>query len=223
MSNQLTEYKPLTTLELFEGSDSLSEAFANDSLNAILSSQPKAEWVKEHPFIKNHKYLPIDKVEYLLRRIFKAYKIEITGQGTAFNGVWVTVRVHYLNPATGDWSFHDGIGASQLQTAKGTSAADLANINNGAITMGFPLAKTLAIKDACDMFGNLFGANLNRRDTLQNTPDASLQSAYVSAEQKRRAELIEACTDIKALEKLREEAMGYDLMDLYNQKYAELQ
>lgn len=133
MSNQLTEYKPLTTLELFEGSDSLSEAFANDSLNAILSSQPKAEWVKEHPFIKNHKYLPIDKVEYLLRRIFKAYKIEITGQGTAFNGVWVTVRVHYLNPATGDWSFHDGIGASQLQTAKGTSAADLANINNGAI------------------------------------------------------------------------------------------
>ena len=223
MSNQLTEYKPLTTLERFEGSDSLSEAFANDSLNAILSSQPKAEWVKEHPFIKNHKYLPIDKVEYLLRRIFKAYRIEITGQGTAFNGVWVTVRVHYLNPATGDWSFHDGIGASQLQTAKGTSAADLANINNGAITMGFPLAKTLAIKDACDMFGNLFGANLNRRDTLQNTPDASLQSAYVSAEQKRRAELIEACTDIKALEKLREEAMGYDLMDLYNQKYAELQ
>ena len=32
--------------------------------------------------------------------------------------------------------------------------------------MAFPLAKTLAIKDACDMFGKLFGADLNRRDTL---------------------------------------------------------
>jgi hypothetical protein len=221
--SELIAYKAPTAIELFEHSDSLAEAYGNDSLNAILSTQPKSEWVKEHPFIKNHKYLPIDKVEYLLRRIFKAYKIEITGQGTAFNGVWVTVRVHYFNPATGDWSFHDGIGASQLQTAKGTSAADLMNINNGAISMAFPLAKTLAIKDAVGAFGNLFGANLNRRDTLQNTPDASLQSAYVSAEQKRRAELIEACTDIKALEKLREEAMGYDLMDLYNQKYAELQ
>lgn len=222
MSTQLAEYKAPTTVELFEQSDSLAEAFGNDSLNAILSHPPKPEWVKEHPFIKNHKYLPIDKVEYLLRRIFKAYKIEITGQGTAFNAVWVTVRVHYLNPATGEWSFHDGIGASQLQTAKGTSAADLANINNGAVTMGFPLAKTLAIKDACDMFGNLFGANLNRRDTLQHTPDSNLATAYTSAEQKRRAELIEACTDVTSLEKLREEAMGYDLMDLYNQKYAEL-
>lgn len=236
METGVQKYKAPTAIELFEQSDSLAEAYGNDSLNAILSTQPKAEWVKEHPFIKQevadslgnkikvpYKYLPIDKVEYLLRRIFKAYRIEITGQGTAFNGVWVTVRVHYLNPATGEWSFHDGIGASQLQTAKGTSAADLANINNGAITMGFPLAKTLAIKDACDMFGNLFGANLNRRDTLQHTPDTNLATAYVSAEQKRRAELIEACTDVSSLEKLREDAMGYDLMDLYNQKYAELQ
>lgn len=221
--SDIVAYKAPTAIELFEQSDSLAEAYGNDSLNAILSTQPKSEWVKEHPFIKNHKYLPIDKVEYLLRRIFKAYRIEITGQGTAFNGVWVTVRVHYLNPATGEWSFHDGIGASQLQTAKGTSAADLANINNGAITMGFPLAKTLAVKDAVGCFGNIFGANLNRRDTLLNEPDKNLAAAYVSAEQKRRAELIEACTDVASLEKLREEAMGYDLMDLYNQKYAELQ
>lgn len=219
----LKKYSPPTVAELFTQSDSLAVAYGNDKLNELLSVNPPAEWVKEHPFIKNHKYMPIDKVEYLLRRIFKSYKIEVLTEGTAFNGVFVRVRVHYLNPATGEWAFHDGIGASQLQTAKGTSAADLMNINNGAISMAFPLAKTLAIKDAVGAFGNLFGANLNRRDTLQNTPDASLQSAYVSAEQKRRAELIEACTDIKALEKLREEAMGYDLMDLYNQKYAELQ
>jgi hypothetical protein len=62
--------------------------------------------------------------------------------------------------------FHDGIGAVQLQTAKGTSPADLANINNGALSMAYPIAKTLAIKDACDHFGKLFGCDLNRKDTM---------------------------------------------------------
>lgn len=219
---EVTHYKPPTIAELFEQTDSLQSAYANDQLNAILSNEPPAKWVKEHPFIKNHKYLPIDKVEYLLRKIFKSYKIEITDQGTAFNAVWVSVRVHYLNPATGEWSYHDGIGASQLQTSKGTSAADLANINNGAVTMAFPLAKTLAIKDACDMFGNIFGANLNRRDVISFKPDADIKEAAISAEVKRRMEIINDCKSLSELQKYREDAMAYDLMDLYNQKANEL-
>jgi hypothetical protein len=219
----IQKYTPPTVAELFEQSDSLTTAYANDQLNALLSVQPPTAWVKEHPYIKNHKYLPIDKVEYLLRKIFKEFRIEILSSGTAFNGVVVTVRVHYINPATGEWSYHDGIGAIQLQTAKNTSPADLANINNGALSMAYPLAKTLAIKDACDMFGNLFGANLNRRDVLQNTPDEKLWNVFKSAEQKRRAELIESCTNVNELERYREDAMMYDLTDLFNQKYAELQ
>jgi len=153
-------------------------AYKNDAFNSLLSSKPKPEWVKEHPFIKGYKYLPIDKIEYLLRRIFKEYRIEITGQGTAFNGVWVTVRIHYKSPINGEWSFHDGIGAAQLQTAKGTSPADLGNINNGALSMAFPIAKTVAIKDACGMFGSIFGANLNRRDVVEYAPDKNLHEMF---------------------------------------------
>ena len=37
--------------------------------------------------------------------------------------------------------------------------------------MAFPLAKTLAVKDAADMFGKLFGSDLNRRDTLPASMD----------------------------------------------------
>lgn len=161
-----------TIQELF--SDNLEIASKQEGLNAILAHEPKKEWVKEHPYISGHLYLPIDKVEYMLRAIFKVYRIEITGQGTAFNGVWVTVRVHYLSPATGQMEFHDGIGAMQLQTKKGSSPADLANINSGAISMAFPIAKSLAIKDACDMLGNVFGANLNRRDVAQFKPDMKI-------------------------------------------------
>lgn len=146
----------------------------NDALVILMNQPPKETWVKTHPFIKNYKYLPIERIEFLLKTIFKNYRIEVTGQGTAFNGVWVTVRVHYLHPVTGTWEFHDGIGASQLQTAKGTSPADLANINNGALSMAFPMAKTVAIKDACDHFGRLFGSDLNRKDLISYEMDLSL-------------------------------------------------
>ena len=161
-------------------------AKAQDTFVTLMNQPPKPEWIKEHPYIKTevtvngykqkvpYKYLPIERIEYLLKTIFKAYKIEIIDKGTAFNGVTVSVRVHYKDPISGEWLFHDGIGASQMQTAKGTSAADLANINNGAISMAFPMAKTLAIKDACDHFGKLFGSDLNRKDEIGYSFDVTL-------------------------------------------------
>jgi hypothetical protein len=180
-----------TLAELFE--DSIELASKSEGLNAILNTPPPAKWLKEHPFIKakdehgNHapyKYLPIDKVEYLLRKIFKSYFVEITGQGTAFNGVWVTVRIHYFNPALNEWAWNDGIGAVQLQTAKGTSPADLANINNGAVAMAFPAAKSYAIKDAAEMIGNIFGANIMRRDAIPFTPDEQFIAKVKSNKEK---------------------------------------
>jgi len=163
-----------TVGELF--SDNLEVAFKNEQLNLLLNQEPKKEWIKKHPFIKDYFYLPIDKVEFMLRKIFKRYRIEITGQGTAFNGVWVTVRVHYLHPTTNELDYHDGIGACQLQTKAGTSPADLININNGALSMAFPIAKTVAIKDACDHFGKIFGSDLNRKDTVPFSIDNSLMT-----------------------------------------------
>ena len=171
-------------LTLAELTHDVELSYKNDAFNLLLSQQPPATWVKKHPYIRDYNYLPIDKVEHLLKKIFKSYKIEITGQGTAFNGVWVTVRVHYLSPINNEWSFHDGIGACQLQTKKDTSPADLANINNGALQMAFPIAKTIAIKDATDMFGNLFGANLNRRDTIEFKVDENTLNFIKSNKEK---------------------------------------
>jgi hypothetical protein len=168
--------KPESTLptlaELFE--DSIEIVGKSEGLNAILNANPPEKWIKEHPIITGYKYLPIDKIEYLLRKIFKSYRIEVLREGTAFNGVYVVVRVHYLSPATGQMEWHDGIGAAQLQTKKGTSPADLSNVNHGAISMAFPIAKTVAVKDACDHFGNLFGCNLNRKDIVPFQADEQL-------------------------------------------------
>jgi len=147
----------------------------NDKLNFLLNQNPAPEWIKKHPFIKNYNYIPIERIEFLLKSIFKRTRIEILREGTSFNGVFVVVRVHFLHPITNEWDFHDGIGACQLQTSKGTSPADLANINNGALSMAFPIAKTVAIKDACDHFGKLFGCDLNRKDDIVYNVDLTLQ------------------------------------------------
>jgi len=146
----------------------------NDQLTVLLNQNPNPEWVLVHPFIKGYKYLSIERIEFLLKSIFKKYRIEILREGTSFNGVYVVVRVHYLNPVTNEMDFHDGIGAIELQTKKGTSPADLANINNGALGMAMPIAKTRAIKDACDHFGKLFGSDLNRKDSISYNFDLTL-------------------------------------------------
>ena len=192
----MTDTKLPTVAELFE--DNIEAAFKNEKLNWLLNQEPKKEWIKVHPYIKDHKYIPIDKVEFLLRKIFKHYRIEVTGQGVAFNGVYVTVRVHYFNPVANVWDFHDGIGACQLQTAKGTSPADLSNINNGALSMAFPIAKTLAVKDACDHFGKLFGCDLNRKDTIPFQVDAKMIAAANDSEVIEQMSLI---TDEQTLDK----------------------
>lgn len=177
-----------TIQDLFE--DSIEIAGKAEGLNAILATAPPQKWVKVHPFIKQkdsngeyvpYLYLPIDKVEHLLRKIFKRYSIKITGQGTAFNGVWVTVRVRYFDPSVGKMNSQDGIGSIALQVEKGASPADLSKINNGALSMAFPLAKTLAIKDACDLIGNIFGANLNRRDVATFEADPKIIENYKNA------------------------------------------
>jgi len=151
-------------------------AFKNDQFNLLMNQEPPAKWVKTHPYIKGYNYVPIDKVEFLLKKLFKLYKIEVIKSGMLLNAIEVTVRVHYLHPVTSEWMFHDGVGAQEVQTQKDTGSLklDMSNINRGAVTMALPIAKSVAIKDAADHLGKLFGSDLNRKDTLAYTTDKSL-------------------------------------------------
>jgi hypothetical protein len=176
-----------------------------------------------HPFIKNYNYLPIDKVEYLLRRCFKKYQIEVIKTAQLFNAIEVTVRVHYLNPATNEMMFHDGVGAQELQTTKGSGNLnmDMSNVNKGSVMMALPIAKSIAIKDACDHFGDLFGANLNRKDIVQFTGDTELLSAeatHVSKEKERVVKHIENANNVDTLMQVEDLINKYDLITIYNNK-----
>jgi hypothetical protein len=163
-----------TLADLYNGVDTYQKT---DQFNYLMNENPPEKWVKVHPYIANYKYLPIDKVEYLLRKIFKQYKIEVLSHTMLLNSVSVHVRVHYVHPITGEWQYHDGVGAQEVQTSKGSGhlKLDMSNINKGAIMMALPIAKTIAIKDACDHFGRLFGSDLNRKDLAANSMDKNLQ------------------------------------------------
>ena len=221
MNKELAKQTKATITSLFKQLD--FDVIPLEQLNVILSTPPPATWVKVHPFIKGYNYLPIDKVEYLLRRCFKKYQIEVLKTAQLFNAIEVTVRVHYLNPATNEMMFHDGVGAQELQTKKdsGNLNLDMSNVNKGSVMMALPIAKSIAIKDACDHFGDLFGANLNRKDIVQFTGDTELLSAeaiHISKEKERVIKHIENANTLYSLIEVVSLIDKYELRDIYNAK-----
>ena len=144
---------------------------------SLMNQDPPKEWVMKNKYANNSNYLPIDKVEFLLNSIFPcAHKIEIMDKGVAFNAVYVSVRVHYVDLISGQWMFHDGIGAKEIQVEAGASPADLNKINPSAVAMAFPIAEVEAIKDACHKLGRIFGSDLNRKDTaLYENPETLIK------------------------------------------------
>ena len=135
-------------------------------LKGILNQEPAKSWVKDHPFAKGVRYLPIDKVETMLDMIFQQWRVEVLNISQLAQSICCTVRLHYLNPITKKWSFHDGVGAVPLKTDKGFAASDLAHIKSDAVSTGAPAAKSFAIKDAAEHLGKLFGRDLNRHDEV---------------------------------------------------------
>ena len=173
----------MTNITKFEGN--IEKLVKQDKIMVALNQNPPIEWVKQHPYIKDFNYIPIERVEWLLKTFFKTlYKIEVIKTGTLLNAIEVTVRVHYKYADSDEWMYHDGVGAKEIQTTKGSGGLnlDLSNINRGAVEMALPIAKTIAIKDACDHFGKLFGSDLNRKQQITYAEDTKLQPIDIGSE-----------------------------------------
>lgn len=145
----------------------IEQAFKSDSLNYLLNQQPPAKWVSVNKYAGNSSYLPIEKVEFLLTRIFQEWRAEVINYSELFNSVSCHVRLHYKNPVTGEWSYHDGLGAVGIQTEAGKPASDMSSIKQDAVMKALPAAKSYAIKDAAEHLGKLFGRDLNRKDVIE--------------------------------------------------------
>jgi len=141
--------------------------FKQDSLNYLLNQNVPQSWVKKNPYANNTSYLPIDKVEYLLTKIFGGYEVQVIEFKQLFNSVACHIRLTITNPIDGTKIVQDGLGAVDVQTNAGASPSDLSQIKQNAIMKALPAAESYAIKDAAEKLGQIFGSNLNRKDTVQ--------------------------------------------------------
>jgi hypothetical protein len=200
MTTEITKYTEL--VELYKNKET-ALLMPRDVATKFLNVDPPASWVKTHPYIKNYKYLPIEKVEFLLAVIFRVYKVEVIEYKMVLNAVTVHVRIHYKDLTTGEMMFHDGVGAIEPQTAtkSGSLKLDASNINPGAIAMALPIAKSVAVKDACDHLGRAFGSSLNRKDSFSENDFNAVKDSIADG---RVRALIEAATTAEELEALRE-------------------
>ncbi len=189
-------------------------------LNAKLNRLPQKKWIKSQMLGGREVfYLPIEKVEYLLTKIFGFWYPEVMHYENEFNAITVHVRLHLWHPYTGEKWPVDGVGAEEIQTKKGASPADLASINYGAVAMAFPSAKSEAIKNAAKSLGKYFGRDLNRKDTISSEEYENDVMRWAATEDQHRS-ITAVLADCSTIEQVKEiqESYGKD----YDLRYFEL-
>lgn len=161
MNTEVTkvEEKKLPTLsELYHD---LYDVAKDTAFLCLVNNNPPSSFVLKHP-ISGKFYIPIEKIEFLLTKIFGNWSVEIKSHTLIANSVSVTIRLHYTNPTNGKSCFQDGIGAVALQTDKGFGATDFNAIKSNAVQLALPSAESFAIKDAAEKIGKIFGKDINR-------------------------------------------------------------
>lgn len=151
----------------------------DNQFNVLMNQPPADKWLKVHPFITKtvvdetgkkvkapYIYIPIERIEYLLTRIFQEWRVEIKDVKLLGNSVVTLVRLHFKHVVTGEWTYQDGVGAAPLQTDAGAGATEMDKLKSSAVMMAAPAAESYAIKDAAEKIGKLFGKDLNRADQI---------------------------------------------------------
>mgnify|MGYP001193242037 CR=1 FL=1 len=220
--NNLEKTKKLPTIAELMDEQKLLKFDKNDQFNRLVMSNPSPKFIKKNPFANNSDYLPIGIVETMMLKLFGSYQVEVLREGVAFNSVYVVVRVHYSHPINGA-TFQDGIGSAQVQVKKGSSPAQMENINNNAVMMAFPVAKSLAFKDACDHIGRIFGRDLNRKDVLDFTENQGVrESVDIIKNRENVRKYISDCTSIDDLSFLENDAIYYGVKLEFDTRMNEL-
>lgn len=206
----------------------VDEAFKNDQFKLLVNQQPPEKWLRVNKYANNSIYLPIDKVEYLLDKIIQHWKVEILECKQIFNAVMTIVRVHYRHPVDGVWYFHDGVGCKELQTKADTGnlTPDFANINKGAVEMAAPISKTMAIKDACDHIGRIFGRDLNRKGiaAFELSYSEPVQKPVITEDQiKELIKDLKTKSDLDNIWKGLSEREQMEFLDLFLDKQKEIE
>jgi len=180
-----------TLKEIIDGQVTVNEKYRG--INVLLNQPPPPIWVKKNQFAGNSEYLPIDKIEYLLTSIYGDWFVKINHVQMIGNSIEVTLTLYVrpiidelqdeINKADGeleiellkikysrkreDWYLcQDGTGAAAIQVEAGQKASDFEKIKSYGIAIAAPKAESVALGDAADKLGRLFGKDLNRNNLV---------------------------------------------------------
>ena len=97
--------------------ESAIKADQND-LNVLLNQPPLDSWIKKHPLATGVKYIPIERIEYLLTRLFIRWHVEVKNIQIIANSIVVVIRLHYQDRLSDQILWQDGIGAAPIQIGR---------------------------------------------------------------------------------------------------------
>jgi hypothetical protein len=181
-------FKLPSIADIYAATDTMPTLQQDSVIQVLLNQPPQEQWLKDHPTAKKEviingqkqrvpiKYIPIERIEWLLTNIFVRWKVEIKWSKLVANSVEVAVRLHVYDHILEDWSWQDGIGAQPLQTDQGAGATDFDKIKSNAVQIALPAAESYAVKDAAEKLGKLFGKDVNRAES--NISYESLAKKY---------------------------------------------
>lgn len=176
-----------TLKQIIDGQVTVNEKYRG--INVLLNQLPPKEWIKKNQFAGNSEYLPIDKIEFLLTSIYQDWFVKIKSVQLIGNSVNVTLTL-YIRPIIDelqeaidasegkeriellkikhsrrkeDWyDQQDGTGAAAIQVEAGEKASAFDKIKAYGVAIAAPKAESVALSDAADKLGRLFGKDLNR-------------------------------------------------------------
>jgi hypothetical protein len=172
-----SEYKIPTIAEIYAAGSEMPALQKDSLIQVLLNQDPSPKWLKDHPFAMKEvvidgqkrkvplKYIPIERIEWLLTNIFVRWKTKIKWSKLIANSVEVCVRLKVYDHVMQSWQWQDGIGAVPLQTDAGAGAVDFNHIKSNAVQIALPAAESYAIKDAAEKLGKIFGKDLNRAES----------------------------------------------------------
>lgn len=141
----------------------LTEREKGNALNVLLNQTPPPQWLKKQNGVL---HLPIDKVRYLLSKIYVDWSETIKNVIMVANSIVVTITLNYTCPLTGKEKQMDGIGGAPVNTQKGASAVDFDKILHDSIHKAVGSAASFALKNAAKKLGRIFGSDLMKDDVI---------------------------------------------------------
>lgn len=157
------------------------ERYYEEKMLEILNLEPPEEFIREMKIgsekkdgkwvDKKSKYIPIDKVYFLLYRTFGLrWNHTITHILLIANSPVVSCRLDCKVPNTSIWFTRSGTGAKPLSQDAGTTkespVISLLGLQNSAVQLQAPTADSQALKFAASRLGKLFGMHLDRTDYI---------------------------------------------------------